>query len=297
MSAPIIGWIGLGKMGAPMCEHLLEAGYSLLIFDMNKQAVEACAAKGARPCASIAELGQGADIVISMVPDDSALIKVGVEALNHIAPGKIFADMSTVSPEASATISAAAAARGIDYVCAPVSGSTELARKAMLTVFASGQEQACTALDPVFATFAPTRYQVGPAHQARYIKLAINHMVGATAALMAEALTLGRKGNVDWDVMLEVMASSVIASPLVKYKIDTLKTRNFTPAFSAAQMRKDMGLVNAVGKSSGAHMPLAELVYAYFQDYAQHSPESDFFGVVEDVEAKSGLQPLDRSAN
>ncbi|QYN03616.1 NAD(P)-dependent oxidoreductase [Pseudomonas protegens] len=280
-----------------MSEHLLEAGYSLLIFDTNKQAVEACAVKGARSCDSIAELGQSADIVISMLPDDSTLIKVGVEVLGHIAPGKIFADMSTVSPEASATIGAAAAARGVDYVCAPVSGSTELARKAMLTVFASGPEQACAALDPVFATFSATRYQVGPAHQARYMKLAINHMVGATAALMAEALALGRKGNVDWEVMLEVMASSVIASPLVKYKIDTLKTRNFTPAFSAAQMRKDMGLVSAVGKSSGAYMPLAELVYTYFQDYAQHSPESDFFGVVEAVEAKSDLQPIQRSTH
>lgn len=295
MNEPIIGWIGLGKMGAPMCEHLLNAGYSLLIFDMNKQAVAACAARGARACDSIAELGQGADIVISMLPDDSALINVGAQVLNHMVAGKIFADMSTVSPEASAIICASASAGGIDYVCAPVSGSTELARSAMLTVFASGGKTACTALAPVFATFASTCYQVGSAHQARYLKLAINHMVGSTAALMGEALALGRKGDVDWDVLLDVMASSVIASPLVKYKIDTLKARNFTPAFTAAQMLKDMGLVTSAGKRSGVPMPLADRVYTYFQDYAQHSPQNDFFGVLEDVEAQSGLQPLERT--
>jgi len=295
MNAPVIGWIGLGKMGTPMCEHLLDAGYCLLIFDMNKQAVEACAARGAQPCESIAELGQRADIVISMLPDDSALINVGAQVLSHMAAGKIFADMSTVSPEASATIAASATAGGIDYVCAPVSGSTELARKAMLTVFASGAKPACTALEPIFATFAARCYQVGSAHQARYLKLAINHMVGSTAALMGEALALGRKGDVDWDVLLEVMASSVIASPLVKYKIDTLKARNFAPAFTAAQMLKDMGLVTSAGKHSGVSMPLADRVYTYFQDYARHSPQNDFFGVLEDVEAQSDLQPLERT--
>ncbi|MFK3724296.1 NAD(P)-dependent oxidoreductase [Pseudomonas monteilii] len=289
MTTPLIAWIGLGKMGAPMCDHLLSAGYSLRVFDVNKEVTESFADKGAQPSDSIESLVKGADIVVSMVPDDPVLLKVGEEVLEHLSPGKIFVDMSTVSPDASTTVADLAKARGVDYVCAPVSGSTELARKGLLTVFSSGAAEACALLDPIFATFAPTRYQVGSAQQARYMKLAINHMVGATAALMAEAMVLGRKGNIEWDVMLEVMGASVIASPLVKYKLEALKTRNFTPAFTAAQMRKDSGLVHSVGKATGAHMPIAGLVYQYFQDYAKYRPDNDFFGVVEEVESKSGI--------
>lgn len=289
MTTPLIAWIGLGKMGAPMCDHLLSAGYPLRVYDVNEEAAQSFADKGAQPSDSIQALVKGADIVVSMVPDDPVLLKVGREVLEHLSPGKIFVDMSTVSPQASSTVANLAEARGVDYVCAPVSGSTELARKGLLTVFSSGTAEACALLDPVFATFAPTRYQVGTAQQARYMKLAINHMVGATAALMAEALVLGRKGDIEWEVMLEVMGASVIASPLVKYKLDSLKTRNFAPAFTAAQMRKDSGLVHSVCKETGAHMPIAELVYQYFQDYAKNSPDNDFFGVVEVVELKSGI--------
>jgi 3-hydroxyisobutyrate dehydrogenase len=292
MTLPTIAWIGLGKMGLPMCERLLQAGYQLHVFDINASAVEACAARGAQPFSSIGELVQGADVVLTMVPDDSVLLKIGAEVLAHLGEGKIFADMSTVSPEASTEIAALAKERGVSYVCAPVSGSTELAHKGLLTVFASGPESACSALDSIFASFAPKRYVVGEAQQARYMKLAINHMVGATAALMAEALVLGRKGNIGWDIMLEVMGASVIASPLVQYKLEAIKARNFAPAFSAAQMRKDMGLVTAAGESTGAHMPIAGIVLDYFRSYAQHSPDSDFFGLIEDAEVKSGLPPL-----
>lgn len=290
MKRPVIGWIGLGKMGAPMCDHLLKAGYVLHVYDVNTAQVQAFAAKGAVACADIPGLAAAVDVVISMVPDDSVLYQVSLDVLEHLAPGNCYADMSTVSPKASAKVADAAAQHHIDYVCAPVSGSTELAQKAALTVFTSGPQRACEALEPIFTSFSSSRYHVGSSHQARYLKLAINHLVGSTAALMAEALVLGLKGDIAWHVMLEVMGASVIASPLVKYKLATLQSRDFAPAFSAAQMRKDMGLVQAAGEACGAQMPMAALAHEYFQRYATHSPDRDFFGVVEDVEASSGLR-------
>lgn len=291
MKDTVIGWIGLGKMGAPMCDHLIEAGYTVRVYDVNPHAANAFTAKGARACESLAVLAEQSHIVFSMVPDDAALIAVGSEVLSHLAPGKAFVDMSTVSPQASARVAELADDRDVDYVRAPVSGSTELAVKGLLTVFASGPARAHAALQPMFSKFAASTFHVGETEQARYMKLAINHIVGSTAALMGEALTLGRKGDIDWSVMLEVMEASVIASPLVKYKINSLKSRDFTPAFSASQMRKDMGLVASVGRDSGVHMPLAEQAYRYFEEYAECCPNNDFFGLVENVEKLSGLDP------
>lgn len=289
-----IGWIGLGKMGEPMAEHLLAKGYSLRVYDLNPQSVQALVAKGAIACASIAELAAASSVVISIVPDDRVLKSVSEEVLANLAPGATYMDMSTVSPEASVAAGELARQRGVAYICAPVSGSTELARKGVLTVFASGPAEAYQQLETLLSSFAATRHYVGAEHQARYLKLAINHLVGSSAALMAEALSLGRKGGLDWKVMLDVMGNSVIASPLIKYKLDLLASRDFAPAFSAAQMRKDMGLVNQAGQNSGTHMPLAALVAEYFEAYAQQKPDNDFFGLVEAVEAQSDLPPLPR---
>jgi len=290
-----IGWIGVGKMGEPICRNLLKHAFELHVFDIDPERVRGLAEEGAHPASTLAALASKVSVALSMVPDDRALEAIALGAdgvLAHLSPGAIYVDLSTVSPEASQKVAAQAAARGIVYICAPVSGSTVLAQSGNLTLLASGPLDSYSRLESVFSAFTSTRHYVGDDQQARYLKLAINHLVGSTAALMAEALALGRKGGLDWSVMLDVMGSSVIASPLVKYKLDLLKQREFAPAFSASQMLKDMTLVAEAGKSTGTSMPIAERVAQYFADYAAHKPHADFFGLVEEVEAKSGLKPL-----
>jgi len=292
-----VGWVGVGKMGEPICRNLLKAGLELHVFDIDPERVRSLQGEGAKPAATLAELAHGVTTVFSMVPDDRALegIALGPAGLlANLPAGGVYVDLSTVSPEVSLKVAAQAAERNVAYLCAPVSGSTVLAQSAHLTVFASGPAQVYSQLETTFATFAATRHYVGDGQQARYLKLAINHLVGSTAALMAEALALGRKGGLDWSMMLDVMGSSVIASPLIKYKLDLLKQREFAPAFSASQMLKDMTLVADAGKSTGTVMPIADRVAEYFADYAAHKPHADFFGLVEEVEARSGLQPLGR---
>jgi len=290
-----IGWVGVGKMGEPICRNLLKAGFELHVFDIDPARVRSLAQEGAHPASTLAILAHNASVVLSMVPDDRALeaIALGADGLLAKLPeGSIYVDLSTVSPEASQKVADKAAERGIAYICAPVSGSTVLAQSGNLTLLASGPADSYSRLQAIFSPIAATRHYVGDDQQARYLKLAINHLVGSTAALMAEALALGRKGGLDWSMMLDVMGSSVIASPLVKYKLDLLKQREFAPAFSASQMLKDMTLVAEAGKSTGTSMPIAERVVQYFSDYAAHKPHADFFGLVEEVEANSGLKPL-----
>ena len=192
-----IGWIGAGKMGGPMSRNLVAAGAEVIVFDPVAANVEAVVAGGAQAGASNQDLAQRADIVVSMIPNDVVLrsIALGDDGiLVTMKSGATYLDMSTVSPQASAEISADAEAKGIGYVRAPVSGSTVLAEAATLTIMASGPKASYEKCVPLFEVLGAQNFYLGDSEQARYLKLVVNLLVGTTGAVLAEALTLGRKG-------------------------------------------------------------------------------------------------------
>jgi 3-hydroxyisobutyrate dehydrogenase-like beta-hydroxyacid dehydrogenase len=290
---PSIGWIGLGKMGTPMVVNLIKAGFDVSVFDADPTRAAELAAQGARPAPDIASLAASVQVVFSIIPDDSVLTKVALGSqgvISNLSRGGVYVDMSTVSPVVSLKVCDEANERGIGYIAAPVSGSTVLAEKAQLTVFSSGPRAAFNSVLPIFEAISAKQYYVGAEQQARYLKLAINHLVGSTAVLLAEALTLGKKGGLDWNEMLTVIGDSVAASPLVKYKLDPLKQRDFKPAFSSRQMLKDMTLVVDAGEASGVPMAAAALVRQQFASYVDSDgADLDFFSIVRAVELNAGL--------
>jgi 3-hydroxyisobutyrate dehydrogenase len=289
-----VGWIGLGKMGMPIVDNLLKAGFDVIVHDVDTKRIQELAQRSARASTGIAELAASADLIFSIIPDDAVLQKIALGPdgiVENARSGAVYIDMSTVSPTASATVRDAARERAIDFIAAPVSGSTMLAEKAQLTVFASGPHAAFQRAMPLFEAISARQYYVGSDQQARYLKLAINHLVGSTAVLLAEALTLGRKGGLDWVEMLTVIGDSVAASPLIKYKLDPLKHRDFSPAFSSKQMLKDMSLVVDAGHTAGVPMAAAALVREQFAHYASgDGAELDFFSIVRAVEAAAGVE-------
>ncbi|SDI60946.1 3-hydroxyisobutyrate dehydrogenase [Paraburkholderia steynii] len=292
-NAQQIGWIGLGKMGTPIVRNLLAAGFDVTVYDVDAERVGEAIRLGAHRAEDVASVARSAPLVFSIIPDDAVLRKVALGThgvIENANDGAVYIDMSTVSPAASGEVRDAARKRGIGYICAPVSGSTVLADKAQLTVFASGPKDAYGRALPVFQAMSTRQYYVGEDQQARYLKLAINHLVGSTAVLLAEALTLGTKGGLDWAEMLDVIGDSVAASPLVKYKLDPLKKRDFSPAFSSRQMLKDMSLVVDAGAEAGVPMTAAALVREQFARYAQgDGADLDFFSIVLAIEAQAGL--------
>ncbi|WP_018261774.1 NAD(P)-dependent oxidoreductase [Methylobacterium sp. WSM2598] len=284
-----IGWIGLGKLGAPMARHLVAAGHAVLAFDRDPGRLAAVPGAEAADLPGVAACG----VVVTSLPDDAALaaVALGPEGLlARMAPDGVLVETSTVSPETSAALREAAEAGGILYLAAPVSGSTATAEAAALTLFCSGPETALERARPLLATFARTIHAVGPGEEARFLKLAINHFVGSTAQVAAEALTLARRGGVAWDTVLAVLGSSVAASPLVAYKLDPLRRRDFSPAFSIAQMLKDMSLGVAAGEAVGVAMPVAALVRdLYAAQAGTDLRDLDFFAALLAAERGAGL--------
>ena len=291
---PRIGFIGLGNMGTPMCRHLCAAGYDVTAFVRNDAGRAKAAAIGATADATLAGLASRSGVVVSAISDDTALAAVvagpaGIAA--HMARGAVLIDTSTVSPAASADAAALLDAAGIAYLRSPVSGSTATAEAGQLTVLASGPRHAFDAALPLYRCFSAKQYHVGEAEQARYLKLALNAMVGATSALLAEALTLGLKGGLDMAAMLEVINNSAVASPLIGYKTKMLLSQDFTPAFPVTGMMKDFDIALAVGRSEHIPLPLiAQVRQQYEAAFANGSGGEDFFVLAREFARLAGLK-------
>lgn len=280
-----IGWIGLGRMGEPMARNILAAGHLLTVWNRSAGKAEALRASGASVAATAAGAAAEAEIVFAILSDDASLrdILLGPEgAIATMAPGAVLVEMSTISPTVSAEVAFAASARGVRYVCAPVSGSVSFAAAGKLTVLASGPKDAFATVLPLLECLSVRQFHVGEGCEARVLKLALNMMVGVTAAMMGEALALGLKNGLGRNAMLEVIGASAVASPLVGYKLDMLRRRDYVPAFTVRMMAKDFDLILAAAHASSTPMPVAAQVRESWSALiAQGDGEADFFKYAE----------------
>jgi 3-hydroxyisobutyrate dehydrogenase-like beta-hydroxyacid dehydrogenase len=289
-----IGWIGLGKMGHPMAMNLAKKGYSLAVFNRTKSKMAGLIEAGATGADSIAEVTQQSDIVVTMVSDDPALesLALGPDGIFANAnAGNTFIDMSTVSPVLSARIAEEAKTKGLNYLRAPVNGTVIQAEASTLVILVSGPEAEFEGNKDVFETMGDKIFYIGSEEQARFLKLSINMMVGVSAIMMAEALALGESGGLDWDQMIEIIKNSAVGSPVVHYKEQTLKNRDFTPAFTAKQMAKDFDLILEAGKAGNVPLSVAALVRQNWSAMiATGRGDQDFFGYIDLLEELSGLK-------
>jgi 3-hydroxyisobutyrate dehydrogenase-like beta-hydroxyacid dehydrogenase len=290
--ARTIGWVGLGKLGLPMAARLASSGQTVTGYDRDRDRIALASERGVAPAPAIAAAA-ASDIVFTSLPDDRALhaATLGQNGLlSTMREGAVLAETSTVSPDASAELAQACAARSIAYLRLPISGSSTLAQTGMISCFASGPRDAFDGLVPVLQLFTRAQTYLGEGEEARYAKLAINLMVAVSAGMMAECLALARKGNIGWADILNVMAESAVASPFVKYKLAPLAARDFAPTFSCRQLVKDLDLILETAGRQNVPVPLAGLVrQSYAAMMAEGEAESDFIAIVRHVERLSGL--------
>jgi len=288
-----IAFIGTGKMGLPMSMLVAKAGYAVTAFDQSAARLAAAREQGISVATSPADAVSGRAVVITSLPDDAALraVMLGPAGLiSAMAPRSILIETSTVSAEASGEVDAAAQARGIAHLRAPVSGNASIVHTGALTCFVSGPKEAFESVKPLFAAFTRAQTYLGPGEEARYAKLAVNLMIAVSAAMMAESLALARKGGIAWQDILKVLDDSAVASPMVKYKTAPLRTRDFESTFSCRQMAKDLDLILGAGHAVGVPLQLAAQVReTYGSLIAQGDGETDFIATVRHVERLSGL--------
>ena len=272
-----VGLIGLGNMGTAFAERLLDAGYDLVVYNRSRERAESLAARGATVAETVETLAAAADVVLTAVSDDDALEAVAAAVVAGARPGTVLADLSTVSPGASARVAALAERASLLFVRAPVSGNPSVVRAGNLTFIVSGPAAALERVEPVLLAIGPTIRVVGDGEQARIVKLAINLVIAGLAELMAEALVLGEASGVSRAALLETMGSSAAGAPFVKYKTEPLLRDDYSATFTTSLMEKDMDLVLDAAEAAGVRLPLAREIKALVRSAVEAGYGDDDF--------------------
>jgi len=287
-----IGFLGLGKMGLPMARHLAAHGHALSGYDPAEDRRAAAQAAGLQIALRADDLVAASPVVVSSLPDDEALEATARLMAAHARPRTVYIDTSTVSIEASARAAALLAAADVIYLRCTVSGNNHMAESAQLTMMVSGSQAAYDDLGAIFDCWGATCFYLGAGEQARLMKLVINLMIMLTSGMLAEALTLGRKGGLAWADMWQVIAASAVASPIVKAKAAPLEQRDFSATFTVEQMRKDVRLILDAGATLNVPLSLAALAAQWLSSAAaQGESDNDYAAVIKVIERASALGP------
>lgn len=260
MTAPV-GFVGLGAMGTPMVEALLDGGFTVLVTDVRAEAAEALVERGATAASSAAEVADGAETVLVSLPLPEVVRTVAGEVGSGGAM-RTFVDLSTTGPSTTEAIAAGLQANGIRYLDAPVSGGVAGAAERRLTVMASGDEAVFADVKPLLATFATTILHVGAAPGQGQLAKLLNNLLSATAfAITSEATTLGVRGGLDPATLLDVFNASTGRNTATSDKFPRqVLTRAFASGFRLKLMTKDVELCLAEARSRGHAMPVGGLV-------------------------------------
>jgi 3-hydroxyisobutyrate dehydrogenase-like beta-hydroxyacid dehydrogenase len=253
---PKIGFVGLGHMGGNMASRYLSAGYSVYGEARSTEGLEHLLDEGLSWCDTPREVAQSADIVITSIPNDDVLREIasgddGIQA--GLEDGKVWVDMSTVSPRVSREVAEQVRATGGLMLDAPVSGSVPQVQSGTLTIMVGGQKRAYDRVEAVLEVLGSPTY-IGDNGQGLVLKLAINISLAVQMLALSEGLLLAERDGVDTKLALEVMAESPIGSPMLKARVPLILDSSGEAWFDVDLMHKDIRL--ALRTADELHVPL-----------------------------------------
>lgn len=257
-----LGFVGLGTMGRPMAERLLDAGYEVHGHNRTAAKAQPLIDKGLQWCDTPREVAEKADVVISMLSDDAALEAMtggndGI--LAGLVSDKIYVDMSTVSPDISRRLAKQVRERGARMLDAPVAGSVPQVEQGVLTIVVGGDEEAFKKISPILETWGAPHY-IGQNGQGLLLKLAINISLAAQMIAFSEGVLLAERGGIDRKLALEIMAGSAIGSPMLKARAPFLMKLPEQSWFTLDLLHKDILLALEAGQP--LHVPLPSALAA-----------------------------------
>jgi 2-hydroxy-3-oxopropionate reductase len=258
-----IGFIGLGVMGAPMALNLLEAGHALVVHSRSPNPVETLTEAGAEAASSPREVGERADVVITMLPDSPAVeaVVLGEEGvLAGASEGDLLIDMSTIHPTVAEAIARAGAERGVGVVDAPVSGGDVGARDGTLSIMVGGEEGDVERARPLLEVLGKTIVHVGGHGSGQVVKACNQVVVAVTIAAVSEALVLGSKAGVDPERILDVLGGGMAGNRVMEVRRRNFLEHDFTPGFRIDLHHKDLNIALESGDAYGVPLPVTGLV-------------------------------------
>jgi 3-hydroxyisobutyrate dehydrogenase len=295
-----IGWIGVGRMGAPMAARLLRAGYDVSIWNRTRAKAETEELKGAKVVASRSELA-GVDVLFTMLNTGKDVAEVCFGAEGMFRDGlkqtpQMMVDCSTIGMDESAEIRKGLDKVGVKFLAAPVSGNPKCVRAGKFCCVVSGPKDAYETVKPLLLAIAPRgATYAGEGELARMCKIAVNLMLAVVNANMAEITLLSEKAGVKRSAFLSFLNDSVMGSTFTRYKTPAFVNLDWTTTFPAAGQRKDMDLGLSIARQLEVPMPVTAATRELLQSHigaTKGGPEQDFAALFNTLATLSGAKPV-----
>ncbi|HEY8827252.1 MAG TPA: NAD(P)-dependent oxidoreductase [Jatrophihabitantaceae bacterium] len=301
-----VGWIGTGRMGAPLATRLARSGFDVTAWNRTRAKAEALTPHGVEVADEIGELAD-CDAVFTMVSTSHDLEAVVGELLAGERRPAYLVDCSTVSIEGSEAVRKIADAAGVQFLASPVSGNGKVVKAGLLSLVCSGPKPAYDALLPLLDRLGKHVTYVGEGERARLVKICHNLMLGVVAQNLAEITILAEKGGVPRAAFLEFLNNSVMGSMFTRYKTPAFVNLDFTPTFTPTLLRKDFDLGLALAGELGVPMPVVAAAREPVQSSLALGHAADDFAVLllvqalvsgvelvaENVDVDDGLSPTE----
>jgi 3-hydroxyisobutyrate dehydrogenase/2-hydroxy-3-oxopropionate reductase len=285
-----VGFVGLGKIGKPMAERVLQAGFPLHVFNRSRGAVDALVAAGAKGAASAAQIAERADLVLTALPTQETVAEVYGLLAAAARSGQIFVDCSTVSLGTNRRCAELLASKGAAFLDAPVSGGPGGAQAGTLTVMAGGDEGAFQRALPVFQAFGKNIRRCGPVGAGQAVKLVNQLLVGIHTAAIAEAAVFGVKLGADPQTLLDLIGTSFGGSTMMTRNLPRFMSRDFSGATPVELILKDLGLIHDEAKAAGVPLQLGALAEQRFiEARARGMAKEDMASLVRLWEEPAGI--------
>jgi 3-hydroxyisobutyrate dehydrogenase len=263
-----VALLGLGTMGAGMAGRLLGAGFKLSVYNRTKPKAQALAEKGARVAQSPREAAAGAQVIVSMVADDTSSRAMWLGdngALAGAASGAVLVESSTLGTAWVRELAEAALKRGCELLDAPVTGSKAQAAAGELSFLVGGSDAGLEKARPVLAVMSRSIVHVGPSGSGALLKLINNFLCGIQAAALREALAVLEKGQLNRQRALEVLTGGAPGSPLLKTLLSRIDQGTYEPNFKLSLMTKDLDYSLKEGQRLGVSLPMVTAAHELFE--------------------------------
>jgi len=287
-----IAFLGLGNMGGPMSGNLVSAGFTVRGFDPVPAARQAAADKGVSVLDSAATAVQGAEVVVTMLPNGTLVKQCYADVMPTATKGALFIDSSTISVDDARSANSFAAERGFAQLDAPVSGGVKGAAAGTLAFMVGGAADALETARPVLDAMAGKIIHCGDSGAGQAAKLCNNMLLAVQQIAVGEAFVLADKLGLSAQSLFDVITGAtgncwaVHTNCPVPGPVPTSPANNdFRPGFATALMNKDLGLAMAAVASTGASAPLGSHAAQIYARFADEHPDLDFSAVIETLRA------------
>lgn len=261
-----IGWIGLGQMGNPMVNRLLDHGIEVGIYNRSPNKTDTLAAKGATVFNSTADLVRAYPVIFLMVSDYAAVTDILNEEILPLLAGKIIVNMSTIAPSENLAVKSLIESAGGQFAEAPVSGSVVPATNGTLLILFGGDPALLNPLQKVFGFLGKQTFHFGEVGKGSGAKLVLNSLLGIFGEAYSEAMLMARSFGIDTNTITEAIGGSAMDSPMFQTKKPLWASEQFPPAFALKHAAKDLKLACNENQQAKLKLPVVETVAQQYQN-------------------------------